>query len=202
MLVANAKNPDYGVHGPTALIERHYKQGGVWWGNTELPVSQLLYALAIANRSQVIVETGMNNMAGASPWLIMAATINGGWYHGVDIRPESIDKCRDAVDRLFEEPRATLTLGDAVGLLPLLFQPESIDFLFVDDDHTYAHVKKEIEAFWPLMKTGGLMLFHDIVGVHEADIWPQLEKLGGIKLVNHAHRPDKPFGGLGMVVKR
>ena len=202
MLVANAKNPDYGVHGPVSFIERHYQQGGVWRGNKELPVSQLLYALAIANRSQVIVETGMNNMAGATPWLVMAATVNGGWYHGVDIRPESIDKCREAVAGLFEEPRTTLTLGDAVGLLPLLFKPESIDFLFVDDDHSYDHVEKEIEAFWPLMKTGGLMLFHDIVGVHEADIWPQLERLGGIKLVNHAHRPDKPFGGLGLVVKR
>ena len=201
-MIGNAKNPDYGVLGPTPIIERHYNEGGIWQGNTELPVSQLLYALAIANRSQVIVETGVNNAAGATPWLAMAATINGGWYYGIDNRPQAITKTQQALHLLFDEIRATVTLADALDMVPLMFKSEEIDFLFVDDDHSYEHVEKEIAAFWPLMKQGGLMLFHDIVGVHEADIWPQLEKLGGIKLVNHAHRPDKPFGGLGLVVKR
>ena len=202
ILLGNAKNPDYGVLGPTPIIERHYKEGGIWKGNTELPVSQVLYALAIANRSQVIVETGVNNAAGATPWLAMAATVNGGWYYGIDVRPQAVTKTKEALEDLFGEVRATITLADATDLLPVMFKEGEIDFLFVDDDHSYAHVEKEIEAFWPLMKVGGLMLFHDIVGVHEPDIWPQLEARGGIKLVNHAHRPDQPFGGLGLLVKR
>lgn len=35
------------------------------------------------------------------------------------------------------------------------------DFVFIDADHTLAAVRADIAAWWPLVKAGGLMLFHD-----------------------------------------
>lgn len=36
-----------------------------------------------------------------------------------------------------------------------------IDLLFVDGDHSYQGVKRDIEAWTPYVKRGGLILFHD-----------------------------------------
>ncbi|MFA5307612.1 MAG: class I SAM-dependent methyltransferase [Candidatus Babeliales bacterium] len=37
-----------------------------------------------------------------------------------------------------------------------------LDFAYLDGDHTYENVSKELEAFYPLIKSGGVMGGHDI----------------------------------------
>ncbi len=39
----------------------------------------------------------------------------------------------------------------------------SLDFLFIDGDHTYEGVKKDFEMYIHLVKPGGIIAFHDIV---------------------------------------
>jgi len=41
------------------------------------------------------------------------------------------------------------------------FENESIDFLFLDGDHTYEVVKKELELWYPKVKIGGTIGGHD-----------------------------------------
>jgi len=38
---------------------------------------------------------------------------------------------------------------------------KKIDLLIVDADHEYAGVKADIEAWWPHVKPGGIVFFHD-----------------------------------------
>lgn len=38
---------------------------------------------------------------------------------------------------------------------------ESVDFVFVDADHTYEGVKKDIMSWWPKIKKGGVLAGHD-----------------------------------------
>lgn len=38
---------------------------------------------------------------------------------------------------------------------------EQLDFVNVDACHSYACVKADIEAYWPKLKSGGIMAFHD-----------------------------------------
>ena len=40
---------------------------------------------------------------------------------------------------------------------------KEIDFLFIDGDHTYEGVKKDLKMCSPLVKNGGIIAFHDIV---------------------------------------
>jgi predicted O-methyltransferase YrrM len=41
------------------------------------------------------------------------------------------------------------------------FKDESIDFVFIDANHTYEYVKRDIEAYLPKMKKGSIMAGHD-----------------------------------------
>jgi predicted O-methyltransferase YrrM len=51
-----------------------------------------------------------------------------------------------------------------------MFKDRSIDFLFLDTEHSYEHVKEEILAWYPKIKTGGIIAGHDFdfKGVHRA----------------------------------
>lgn len=41
-------------------------------------------------------------------------------------------------------------------------RPRDIDFLFIDGDHHYEAVKKDFELYSPLVRSGGIIGFHDI----------------------------------------
>lgn len=42
----------------------------------------------------------------------------------------------------------------------------SIDLLFVDGNHHYEQVKRDLENYWSKLKTGGVLLGHDYQGPH------------------------------------
>lgn len=48
---------------------------------------------------------------------------------------------------------------DAAGY----FGRHGIDFLFIDGDHHYEAAKKDFEMYAPLVKSGGIVAFHDIM---------------------------------------
>jgi predicted O-methyltransferase YrrM len=51
-----------------------------------------------------------------------------------------------------------------------IYEDASIDFVFLDDDHATVHVMAEMEAWWPKVKTGGILAGHDFTwpSVHTA----------------------------------
>jgi predicted O-methyltransferase YrrM len=77
-----------------------------------------------------------------------------------------------------------------------------IDFLFLDGDHTYAGVTQDWEMYSPLVRPGGLIVFHDIAGnyadTHVKQLWDTIK-------LNHSHReyianPGGKFG-IGLLQK-
>jgi cephalosporin hydroxylase len=50
-----------------------------------------------------------------------------------------------------------------------LLDSKKLDFLFIDGDHTYEGVKEDFEMYSPFVKSGGIIVFHDIV-VHREDL--------------------------------
>lgn len=38
---------------------------------------------------------------------------------------------------------------------------DTYDFIFIDAMHTYEEVKKDIERWWPKLRSGGIFAFHD-----------------------------------------
>jgi len=48
-----------------------------------------------------------------------------------------------------------------------LLSGRQIDLLFIDGDHTFEGVKKDWEMYSPLVRSGGLIVFHDVAGNYE-----------------------------------
>ena len=44
-----------------------------------------------------------------------------------------------------------------------ILRDNKVDFLFIDDDHSYEGIKKDFEMYSPLVRKGGIIAFHDIV---------------------------------------
>ena len=44
-----------------------------------------------------------------------------------------------------------------------ILRERRIEFLFIDGDHTYEGVKRDFEMYFPLVREGGIVAFHDIV---------------------------------------
>lgn len=59
------------------------------------------------------------------------------------------------------------------------FNDEYFDFIYIDADHTYASVKEDIQAWWPKLKSGGLIGFHDYENVSHDNV-----EFGVVKAVN------------------
>jgi predicted O-methyltransferase YrrM len=43
---------------------------------------------------------------------------------------------------------------------------QSVDFLFIDGDHSYNGVKADFDLYAPLVRRGGMIALHDIVADH------------------------------------
>lgn len=46
-----------------------------------------------------------------------------------------------------------------------LFQNESLDFVYIDANHSYDHVKKDLELWFPKVKKGGVFAGHDYINI-------------------------------------
>lgn len=84
---------------------------------------------------------------------------------GGSIYPQFLDNMKKAGVGDFVRPLRMLSVAAAAQ-----FADASIDFLFIDDDHTEASVRADLAAWFPKVKPGGVIAGHDFdkPGVHSA----------------------------------
>ena len=93
----------------------------------------------------VYLEVGVDK--GKSLYIARAVSQESVRVYGVDLRPDpNVD------GTIFYQ-------GDSVEIAQDF--KNKIDVLFIDGDHSYAGCKRDIEVWYPHMKEGGVMLFHD-----------------------------------------
>lgn len=85
----------------------------------------------------------------------------------VDLHPYYLDRAKlfvefvgdadfHALHRNSHDPETEAAVRERVG-------EEGVDFLFIDGDHTYEGVKTDFELYAPLVSSGGIIAFHDII---------------------------------------
>lgn len=61
-------------------------------------------------------------------------------------------------------------LGDS-GEIAKSWTYGEVDMVFIDDGHHYNDISRDIISWWPLLKTRGVIAFHD----YGAPVWPDVE---------------------------
>jgi hypothetical protein len=125
--------------------------------------AELLYVDAVAKflKAKTIFEFGTYmgrttyHLAGASPDA-KVTTLDLPEGGGTKTWP-CLGVCYKGTDR---EPRITQLLHDAYKFDPVPYR-QSMDFIYIDGDHSYAGVKNDTEKALQMLKPGGTMMWHD-----------------------------------------
>jgi predicted O-methyltransferase YrrM len=82
---------------------------------------------------------------------------------------------------------------------------QKLDFLFIDGDHTYDGVKQDYQMYAPLVRKGGLIVFHDICK-HPPSWGCEVDKFWNEIKTAYLHQeiidnPHQNWAGIGVLYK-
>jgi len=91
------------------------------------------------------------------------------------------------------EKRALMMRMDSVQASKL-FPDDSLDFVYIDANHTYEHAKQDIRIWYPKVKSGGVFLGHDylLCASFNKDAYSKGEKNQHMWMWDNS-TPDKKF---------
>jgi len=115
-----------------------------------------LFTIALSSRGKVFIELGVRDGNTSIP-LMEAAKLTGGILYSVDINPNPIPDCLCAHWKYYQL--------DAIRFLETWenYHIDSPDIVFVDDWHSYVHVKKELEILDRIISPSTIVLLHDLM---------------------------------------
>tara|TARA_R110000803_G_scaffold175652_1_gene238170 strand:+ start:112 stop:717 length:606 start_codon:yes stop_codon:yes gene_type:complete len=115
-----------------------------------------LFSIALASKSKVMIELGVRGGDTTIP-LLEAAKINGGMLYSVDINDVDFEVSDDL------KPHWKFIKSDAIKFLEEWDPTKVVDFFYVDDWHSYEHVKRELEIIDTLVSPSSVVLLHDLM---------------------------------------
>ena len=119
-----------------------------------------LYAMALASRGKNYVELGVREGHTSEP-LYEAARANGGKLWSVDINQPT--EYQPYVNGFLDINHYEFVQDDSIHFLETWPKDKKIDVAFVDDWHSYKHVKKQLELLDQLVGPSSIILLHDLM---------------------------------------
>jgi len=99
--------------------------------------------------------------------------------------------------------RADSHAPETLARVQRLLAGDKLDYLFIDGDHTYDGVKRDFEMYSPLVRSGGMIAFHDIA-VHTKDnscevdhFWNEIKKRFHHR--EFVENPSQGWAGIGVL---
>jgi len=137
-------------------------------------VRMLKYAVGLIEPGTTTKIVNVGAGAGTSSLAIREASL---WalLYSIDISPGGplggFDGETNAFKQAFLHPthHPIQMLGDS-GEIAANWQSGPVDMVFIDDGHHYDDISRDIKSWWPILKTGGIIAFHD----YGAAVWPDV----------------------------
>lgn len=94
---------------------------------------------------------------------------------------------------------------ETLNKLKVALNGQKIDFLFLDGDHSYEGIKQDFEWYAPLVRSGGIIAFHDIKP-SLPDNWIQVgrfwEEIKGKYTYKEIISNEASWGGIGVLYQK
>lgn len=116
-----------------------------------------LYSIALSINAKNILELGVRNGSTTLP-LLLACNVTGGKLESVDLEQTSF-KC----PKEFEKQWSFIKANALDILKEKVDKKEKYDLIYVDDWHSYDHVKQELEYIDQLVRPNSVVLLHDLM---------------------------------------
>lgn len=84
----------------------------------------------------------------------------------------TLDAYKSAVSRYLNVSHHVATSEEAAAFMAVENIHGPFDFIFIDADHSYEGVRDDIQRWWPKLKPGGVMAWHD----YRHNDYPGVEK--------------------------
>lgn len=195
------------------ILKTAYRIGMV---QKEDEISQIVNRVA-EQKPETVVEIGTHNGGTLYCWckvadptaLVVSIDLPGGRYGGgYDAqRAEYMKKAFPQEGQTLHTIREDSHAPSTRAQLEQLLDGREVDFLFIDGDHTLRGVKLDFEMYGPLVRSGGLIGFHDILpqpGVptsRVAKLWDEIKHADDYEYDEYAVMPYY-WGGIGVLLKR
>ena len=118
-----------------------------------------LYAMALASRGKTYVELGVREGHTSEP-LYEAARANGGKLWSVDLNEPS--EYKPYVNGFLDNQHYEFVQSDSIRFLQEWPKDKKMDVVFVDDWHSYGHVKKQLDLLDQCVGPSSIILLHDL----------------------------------------
>ena len=115
-----------------------------------------LFSIALASKGKTYVELGVREGHTTEP-LYQAAFLNHGKLYSVDLnKPTEFNPPNDTSNYQFVK-------GDSIQFLEEWPKHIKMDVVFVDDWHSYPHVKRQLELLDECVGPSSVILLHDLM---------------------------------------
>lgn len=155
-----------------------------------------LYALVTGVRAKTVIELGVST-GQSTVALLEAVHATEGILVSVDINEHKNVRSMLAAYGLISRWQFRKVDDITFGLTwP---KDKKADLIFIDTSHRYEHTKREIEVYEPILRQGGIMVFHDTVTFADGVMRPIKEFLDSHP--SYAFENHKNCNGLGIMRK-
>jgi cephalosporin hydroxylase len=125
----------------------------------------VIRAFRIARGAKVYLEVGSQDK-GNIAWLMRTALMPGATIIDVDMLayPENEMRIRNEAERLgfdYHLVRGDCLSDETVDAVKNILGGRAVDIAFCDSHYTYTHTLAEFSIYYPLLRQGGFLLFHD-----------------------------------------
>ena len=148
--------------------------GPEYEASSEPDVGRLLYSMVRLFKPMNIIEVGVHRGAGSCHLALGLRQWGFGVLHLVDISAHNLEVAKgELMKRDLALESIEFYCGDSVTFAHSGSIPKA-DLVFIDADHTLNGVKRDVKAYWPLLKPNGFMILHDSIlanGVRNVVNW-------------------------------
>ena len=143
------------------------------------PYVLTLYEIIRENKPEKVLEIGVQNGISTKTILTAMGANGNGKLISVDHKHRETILDADFSDL---KDRWKLIVGNShdqntiTEVVESLSEEEKFDILFIDGDHKMPGIQQDWEAYTPLVKSGGIILMHDIINPNEevSQVWDKI----------------------------